>query len=324
MKRILVTDYSFADLALEEAILTPLGCSLDPRQCKTPGQLLPAARDADFILTQFAPVNRQVIAAMDRAKLIVRYGVGVDNVDLEAARERGIAVCNVPDYCVDEVADQTLGFILAATRQIVPNCLRLRGGQWGLAVPVPEMKALREMTVGVIGLGRIGREVLRRLIPFGCRIRVFDPAVPPAEIALLGAHPAPSVEQLLPECDLVTLHCPSTPRTRRMIGRKELGSMKQGAILVNVSRGDIVDTAALVEALESGRLGAAALDVCDPEPIPPDHPLLKMSKVTLAPHIASVSSVAQRRLREGAANAIARAVRGEELQNVVNGVERSR
>jgi len=191
-------------------------------------------------------------------------------------------------------------------------------------VTVPEMKTLREMKVGVIGLGRIGREVVRRLVPFRCRILVFDPVVPPDQIVALGAQPAPSIGQLLPECDLVTIHCPSTPRTRRMIGRAELGSMRRGAILVNVSRGDIVDTAALVEALESGRLGAAALDVCDPEPIPPDHPLLKMSKVTLASHIASVSTAAQRKLREGAANAIARAVRGEELQNVVNGVERPR
>ncbi|HVR87868.1 MAG TPA: C-terminal binding protein [Planctomycetota bacterium] len=324
MKKVLVTDHSFADLALEEAILSPLGCALDPRQCRTPDQLVPAARDADFVLTQFAPVNRQVIAALDRAKLIVRYGVGVDNVDLDAARERGIAVCNVPDYCVDEVADQTLAFILAATRQVVPNCLGLRGGRWGLAVTVPEMKTLRELTVGVIGLGRIGREVLRRLVPFGCRILVFDPGVAPAQIVALGAQAAPSVEQLLPESDVLTLHCPSTPRTRRMIGRREFGSLKPGAILVNVSRGDIVDTAALVEALKSGRLGAAALDVCDPEPIPADHPLLKMPNVTLAPHIASVSPAAQRKLREGAANAIARAVRGEALQNVVNGVERPR
>src|SRR5579859_5746595 len=324
MNKVLVTDHSFADLSLEGAILSPMGCLLDPRQCKTPDQLLPVVGEADFVLTQFAPLNRQVIGAMHRAKLIVRYGVGVDNVDLEAAREGGIPVCNVRDYCVDEVADQALAFILAATRQVVPNCLGLRGGRWGLAVTVPEMKTLREMTVGLIGLGRIGREVLRRLVPFRCRILVFDPVVSPAQIVALGAQAAPSVDQLLPECDLVTIHCPSTPRTRRMIGRREFGSMKPGAILVNVSRGDIVDTAALVEALKSGRLGAAALDVCDPEPIPADHELLKMPKVTLASHIASVSTAAQRKLREGAANAIARAVRGEELLNVVNGVERPR
>src|SRR5436190_872674 len=180
MSKVLITDSSFADLRVEEGILAPLGCLLDSRQCKSPDLLVPAARDADFVLTQFAPVNRDVIAAMDRAKLIVRYGVGVDNVDLDAARERGIPVCNVPDYCVDEVADQTLGFILAATRQIVPNCLRVREGKWGLAVTVPEMKALREMTVGVLGLGRIGREVVHRLLPFRCQVRVSDPGGPPA------------------------------------------------------------------------------------------------------------------------------------------------
>lgn len=324
MRKVVVTDSSFADLGIEEAILSPLGCHLDSRQCKTPDQLVPATREADFVLTQFAPVNRQVIAAMERAKLIVRYGVGVDNVDLDAARESGIPVCNVPDYCVDEVADQTLAFILAATRHVVPNCLRLRGGQWGLAVPVPEMKALREMTVGVVGLGRIGREVVRRLVPFRCGIQVYDPVVSPSQIEALGARPAASVADLLPASDVLTLHCPSTAKTRRMIGRRELASMKRGAILVNVSRGDLVDTPALVEALQSGHLGAAALDVFDPEPLPADHALLRMPNVTVAAHIASVSSMAVRRLREGAANAIARALRGEALQNVVNGVERAR
>src|SRR5438105_9279240 len=142
MTKIVVTDYSFPDLRVEETILSPLGCSLDPRQCKTPEQLFSAVRGAEFVLTQFAPVSRDVIAAMDRAKLIVRYGVGVDNVDLDAARERGIPVCNVPDYCVDEVADQTLAFILALTRQVMPNCLGIQSGQWRLAVPVAEMRTL--------------------------------------------------------------------------------------------------------------------------------------------------------------------------------------
>jgi len=324
MNKIVVTDYTFPDLRVEEAILSPLGCSIDPRQCKTPEQLVPAVRGAEFVLTQFAPVSREVIAAMDRARLIVRYGVGVDNVDLDAARERGIPVCNVPDYCVDEVADQTLAFILALTRQVVANSLGVQAGQWRLAVPAPEMKALRDMTIGVLGLGRIGREVVRRLIPFRCAIRGFDPVVSAEQIDALGARPAPSVDLLLSECDLITLHCPSTPRTRRMIGEREFGKMKLGAALVNVSRGDIVDTAALVDALRTGRLGAAALDVCDPEPIPADHPLLKLKNVLLAPHIASVSQAAQRKLREGAADAIARGVRGEPLLNVVNGLERIR
>lgn len=176
----------------------------------------------------------------------------------------------------------------------------------------------------MVGFGRIGREVARRLVPFHCAIRVFDPAVSPRDAEALGVRSAASLEELLPVCDVLTLHCPSTPRTRRMIGREQLAALKRGSILINVSRGDIVDTAALVDALRNGHLGAAALDVFDPEPIPPDHPLLKMDHVIVAPHIASVSAAASRKLREGAAGAIARAIRGESLVNVVNGVERPR
>ena len=154
---------------------------------------------------------------MTRARVIVRYGIGVDNVDLDAARARGIPVCNVPDYCIDEVADQTLAFILGATRQVVPHCLGVRNGEWRLAVPLDQMKTLRDLTVGVVGCGRIGREVIRRLVPFKCRVLAFDPAVEAAELAALGARAVGSLADLLAGSDVVTLHCPSTSQTRRMI-----------------------------------------------------------------------------------------------------------
>src|SRR5205809_735007 len=165
MPVVAVTDYSFESLDVERAILEPLGCRVNAWKDKRPPQeLAQLVADADAVLTQFAPVTAEVIAAMARARVIVRYGVGVDNIDLDAARARGIPVCNVPDYCIDEVADHTLAFLLAATRQVVPNCLGVRGGQWGLAVPLAQMKALRDLAVGVVGFGRIGREVVRRLL----------------------------------------------------------------------------------------------------------------------------------------------------------------
>ena len=173
MYRVLVTDSTFEDLDIERAILEPLGCAVESRQCKSPAQLLEFVASADFVITQFAPVNAAVIEAMARARLIVRYGIGVDNVDLAAARSHGIPVCNVPDYCIDEVADHTLAFILAATRQVVPHCLRLRDGRWGLEGPLEAMRTLRELTVGVVGCGRIGRAVIRRLLAFGCRVLVL-------------------------------------------------------------------------------------------------------------------------------------------------------
>jgi D-3-phosphoglycerate dehydrogenase len=320
MTKVAVTDYTFGELDVETEILQPLGCRLVGRQCKTPAELIDLVADADHVITQFAPVNAQVIGAMRRAKIIVRYGIGVDNVDLEAARARGIPVCNVPDYCIDEVADHTLALILATTRRVVANCTTIRGGKWGLAVPLAAMKTLRDLTVGMIGCGRIGREVARRLLAFKCRVLVHDPVVPSAEIERLGCVPA-ALDDVLAVSDLVTLHCPSTPQTRRLLNRQSMGRMKHGAILVNVSRGDLVETAGLIEALQQGRLSAAALDVCDPEPIPADSPLRSMENVVVSAHIASASVRAVRTLRETVAHTVARAVRGEPLPNVVNGVK---
>ncbi len=318
--KVVVTDYTFADLGPEAQVLSAAGCELTGRQCKTEAELIDLCADADAVITQFARVNASVINAMRQAQVIVRYGVGVDNVDLEAARARGIPVCNVPDYCIDEVTDHTLAFILATTRQVVPHTVQLRAGKWGLAVPVTSMKALRDLTVGVVGFGRIGREVVKRLGPFKCAIRVFDPVVSPAEIESLGAR-ASLLDDLLAVADVLTLHCPSTPKTRKLMNRESFAKLKPGAIFINVARGDLVDVPALMEALESGRLSAAALDVFDPEPIPADHPVLKLPNVIVAPHIASVSTAAVKKLRETAANLAAQAVRGEPLSNIVNGVK---
>jgi D-3-phosphoglycerate dehydrogenase len=320
MIKVAVTDATFADLDIEAGILRPLGCEIvTGRRGAPPEELARLVADADHVITQFAPVNAAVIAAMRRAKVIVRYGVGVDNVDLNAARSRGIPVCNVPDYCMDEVADHTLGLILATTRHLVANWDRVRAGDWTLAVPLPAMQALADLTAGVVGFGRIGREVVRRLRAFKGRVLVYDPAVPAADVRGAGCEPR-GLDELLAESDVVTLHCPSTPQTRGLIRRETLARMKPGAILINVGRGDLVDSAALVEALRGGHLAGAGLDVFDPEPVPRDSPLLKMSNVVMSAHIASASAKAARRLRETVAGTVARAVRGEPLSNVVNGV----
>jgi D-3-phosphoglycerate dehydrogenase len=319
MSKVAVTDATFAPLDVESAILAPLGFELVAGQCRTPAELIELVADADYVITQFAPVRAEVIAAMRRAKVIVRYGIGVDNVDLGAARARGIPVCNVPDYCIDEVADHTLAFLLAATRQVLPNCLGVRGGGWRLAVPLGAMQTLRDLTVGIVGLGRIGRAVARRAVAFGCRLLGHDPVLTPAEVERLGCTPA-TLDEVLAGSDVLTLHCPSTPQTRRMLNAQTLARMKDEAILINVARGDLVDPAALVEALQRGKLAGAALDVFDPEPIPPESPLLTMENVIVSAHIASTSVKAVRALREGVARTVACAVRGEPLPNIVNGV----
>jgi D-3-phosphoglycerate dehydrogenase len=314
---IVVTDYKFPDLALEQAAAEHAGCDLIGHHCESEAELKAAVTDADAVITQFARLSAPVLAAMTRARAIVRYGIGVDNVDLDAARQHGIPVANIPDYCIDEVADHTLSFILAMTRQVVTHTADLRSGHWRLAVPVSGMKVLRDQTVGLVGFGRIGREVAARLLAFKCRVLVYDPMVPEAEIQRLGALSVP-LTQLLAESDIVSLHCPSTPATRHIIGPAALAAMKPSALLVNVARGDLVDTHALLDALQSGHLGAAALDVFDPEPLPLEHALRTLPNVVIAPHIASVSVTAVQALRQGAIARAVAAVRGQLPDNVVN------
>ena len=316
--KVVITDYSFPNLEIEEGILVSAGHEVVAWKEKRPAEeLVELVRDADAVITQFASVNTGVIANMRQAKVIVRYGIGVDNVDLAAARARGIPVCNVPDYCIDEVADHTLAFILATTRQVVTNSNLVHSRKWGLATSLDQMRALRDLTVGVVGFGRIGREVAARLRAFKCRVLVHDPVVVDSTIIHAGCAPA-SLAQLLSDSDVITLHCPSTATTRGLINRSSLATMKRGVILINLARGDLVDSQALTEALQSGQVSNAALDVFAPEPIPGDHPVLQMENVILASHIASASVPAVRKLRETAAGLALMAVRGELLPNVVN------
>ncbi|MBM4001311.1 MAG: C-terminal binding protein [Planctomycetes bacterium] len=318
MATVAVTDHTFTPLDIERAILEPLGAEVTDG-AGYPDDLLSVVRDADVVLTQFARIDAKVVDAMGKARAIVRYGIGVDNVDLDAARSRGIPVCNVPDYCIDEVADHTLAFILAVTRQVVPNAIGIRDGRWGLATPLDQMRALRDQTVGIVGFGRIGREVSMRLAPFKCERLVFDAFVPPDAVRSAGCEPV-SLDALLARSDIVTLHCPSTVESRKLLNERTIAGMKRGAVVVNLARGDLIDTPALLAALRSGWLGAAAIDVCDPEPIPKDSPLRSLPNVVAASHIASASPRAVRALRESVARIAAAALRGDRLVNVVNGV----
>ena len=325
MPKIAITDYTFPDLSIEESVLHSAGIEIVSfKEKRSPSELANLVKDADAVIAQFAPVNADVVSAMTKAKAIVRYGIGYDNVDTAAARERGIPVCNIPDYCVDEVADHTLAFILAITRQVVPNTIDMREGKWGLATPVTSMAALSQLTVGILGFGRIGREVVKRLLAFKTRVLVFDPVVAVDEITKSGAHPAASFEELLAESDIVSPHCPSTPQTKQLFNTAAFGRMKAGSIFINVGRGDLADSAAITAALQSGHLGGAALDVFDPEPIPQDHPIRRMPNVILAAHIASASPPAVKKLRETAARIALQAIRGEVPPNIVNGVNSSK
>jgi len=319
MPRVVVTDYTFGELDTERVTLEPLGCRVDAAQCRTEEQASAFVPGADYVITQFAPLDARVVAAMDRARLIVRYGIGVDNVDLAAAAARDIPVYNIPDYCIDEVADHTLALILSLTRQTVRLTVGIRAGRWGAPRAIENFRALRDLTVGVVGCGRIGREVIRRLLPFKPRILAYDPLLSDDDARALGCERAP-LERLWAESDLVTLHLPSTAETRGLVDDATFAQMKDGVLLINVARGTIVRTPALIEALHSGKVGGAALDVVDPEPIEDDSPLLGMDNVVITSHVASASVRAGQALRSRVTDIVARAVRGDALPPSVNGV----
>jgi D-3-phosphoglycerate dehydrogenase len=316
-----VTDFGLPLLDVEKSILEPLGCEVlsPPKNPKDPQQLIPLVQEADCVLTQFAPVTATVIDAMRKCKVIVRYGIGVDNVDLRAAAAKRIPVCNVPDYCIDEVADHALAMILDLTRKITVHAAAVKAGHWKLVVPLEALFVLKDMTVGVVGFGRIGREVVNRLKPFKCKILVCDPALDVSAAQAAGAVPA-SLDDVFRSSDLLTLHCPSNDQTKYMINSQSLANIKTGAMLVNTSRGTLVKTEDLIAALQSGKISAAAMDVTDPEPIHPDNPLVGMDNVIINPHMASGSPVAVHKLRTGAAGIVALAVQGKRLPNIVNGV----
>lgn len=320
--KVAITDYTFPNLDIETGVLQATGHEVVASREKLPlEQLISLVADADAVITQFATLNAELIDQLKRCRVIVRYGIGVDNVDLAAARSRGIPVCNVPDYCIDEVADHTLAFILATTRQVIQNTTHVRDGKWGLATPLEQLRTLRDLTVGIVGFGRIGREVAARLRPFKPRILVHDPVVVDSTVIHAGLTPA-SWTQVLRESDLITLHCPSTAETRGLINAESLSRAKPGLILINLARGDLVDSQSLTQALINGQVAAAALDVFAPEPIPANHPILKMPNVILASHIASASVPAVRTLRETAAGLALLALEGRPLKNIVNGVNR--
>jgi D-3-phosphoglycerate dehydrogenase len=281
-----------------------------------------ALRDADVVLTAWTMrFTAAELRELARCRLIARYGVGVDNIDVAAATELGIMVANAPTYCVGEVADHTLGLIIALTRGIAWLDSEVRAGRWmEVRKDDPRVPRLGLMTIGLVGIGKIGRRVAGRLAGFGCRILAYDPYLTPGEIRRRGAEPVGSLEELLSAAHLLSLHVPLTHETRRMIDRAALARMRPGAMLVNTSRGGVVDEQAVVEALADGRLFGAALDVLDPEPIRPDHPLLAFDprRVILTPHFGAWCAASTPDLHAEIAGAVTAALAGRAPDSIMN------
>jgi D-3-phosphoglycerate dehydrogenase len=307
-RTVLLTDRAWPDDGIERGVVEDAGFRLvtgppDPAPAPTIEALV-AQHQPAAILTCWAPVSAVAIANAAPLRVVARMGVGLDNIAVTAATERGVLVTNVPDYCIEEVSDHAVGLVLAWTRGLVAADREVRAGRWNPAGA--RLRRLSTLTCGVIGFGRIGRATAAKLQALGARVVVSDPH-PPADT---GGASVLGLDELLASSDVVVLHAPLTDRTRHLIGARELGLMPPGALLVNVSRGGLVDTAALVASLQAGRLGGAGLDVLEEEPSVPAE-LLANPSVVITPHIAFSSDASVADLRRGAAQEVVRVLRGE-------------
>jgi D-3-phosphoglycerate dehydrogenase / 2-oxoglutarate reductase len=277
------------------------------------------ADQAEVLIVGATSLARTFYAALPNLKGVVRLGIGIDNVDLEAATEFGIVVANVPDFCSEEVAEHALGLMLAVTRKIVWADRRSRGGEWvpGMDALLRPMRRLSGQTLGLIGFGKIGRTVAHKAQALGLNVIAFDPYVS-VDAAKAGGIALMSLEELLPQADILSLHVPKTAETECLINDHTLGLLKPGAILINTSRGQVVDEAALSAALATGRLAGAGLDVLQHEPLRLSNALATMENVVFTCHYASLSEESYAILRHETSHQTVQILRGEFPKNLVN------
>lgn len=315
--KVVVTDYWYESLENEKRILSALNdVDFEAHHCKDEDTLCDLVKDADAVIVQFAPITRRVIYAMEKCKVIVRYAIGVDNIDLDAATERGIYVANVPDYSIDEVSNHAIALLMAMTKKLVPLVSSVKEGKWDYTITKP-LYRMRGKTLGLVGFGKIPFMVAEKMKGFGLKIIAYDPYVNPDIPAKLGVELV-SLEALLRNSDYVSVHCPLTKDTHHLLGEEAFGMMKSSALLVNTARGPIVDELALIKALKDGKIAGAALDVIEKEPINPESPLLQMDNVIVTPHNAWYSEDAVVTLQCSVAEEVVRVLTGNLPKNLVN------
>ncbi|EHJ6101718.1 TPA: C-terminal binding protein [Escherichia coli] len=318
MKKIVVIEPGYLNYSAEENILQ----DWDPQFVVVPAnasleEKLRQVSNADAIMVREATVSRPMIEAMQQCRVIVRYGVGVDNIDSQAAKEKGIYVANVPDYGSEDVAEHALALLLAATRRIATRSRDVRDGQWGIGQREP-MFRLAGKILGVVGFGRISRCFVQKASGIGFkRILVVDPLLTDEQASQAGVTRV-NLDTLCREADFISLHAPLTPDTHHLIGEAELAKMKPSAVLVNTSRGRLIDEQALINALLQQRIFAAGLDVFESEPLSAKSPLLQMDNTLCTDHTAWFTEESVVELQSKAAHEVRRAFEGEHPLNWVN------
>jgi D-3-phosphoglycerate dehydrogenase len=317
VSRVVVTDSPFEQTDLEAEVAAARQASFAAYDCSSEDDTLRATKHAQVVLNNFAPITRNVLAGLAPDATVIRYGVGYDNVDIAAASELGVRVCNVPDYGTATVAEHAAALLFALLRRLPHYSLAVKTDGWCATRAFGALRAFASTTLGLVGTGRIGMALAERLAPFGFKIIAHDPFVAPAVLEAAGIT-AVGLEQLLGTAHAVSLHLPLNASTHHLINARTLGLMRSDAVLVNTSRGGLVDAEALAAAIESGALAAAGLDVFESEPLDGDSPLRRLSQVILTPHVAFVSADASLNLQRMAAEEADRALSGAKLRNWVH------
>ncbi|TCU41550.1 C-terminal binding protein [Rhizobium azibense] len=307
-RTVLLTDYAWPDDKVEREVIERAGFMLvsGPAEPSSSAEIdaLAAEHRPDAILTCWAQVSERAIAASPNLKIVARLGVGLDNIAVDAATERGIWVTNVPDYCVAEVSDHAVGFAIAWARGLIHFDREVRDGRWDPASA--NLRRLSELTCGIIGFGRIGRATAAKMLALGCRVAAHDPHASnvPAEVELTD------FDALLAKSDIVIVHAPLSPATRHLINKDAISKMRRGSLLINVSRGGVVDTGAVIEGLACGILSGVGLDVLEDEPHVPAE-LIAHPGAMITPHVAFSSDASLIELRRRAAEEVVRVLSGK-------------
>jgi D-3-phosphoglycerate dehydrogenase len=313
--KVAVADSVFPNLDTAREVLGAIGADVQLASGPTPEEILKIAAGADALLVTYAKITADMIAQMPRCKIISRFGIGVDNVDLAAATAAGIVVTKVPDYCIDEVSDHAMALLLTAARKIVPSNAQVHAGRWEMKAVVP-IHRLRGGVLGLVGFGRIPQLVAPKAKAFGLRVIAYDPFIPQEVFVREGVERV-EFPQLLSQSDFVSIHTPLMPETRGLFGADAFRQMKPTAYIINTARGPIVDEAALAVALDARQLAGAALDVMPNEP-PVGSPLIGRADVIITPHTSFYSEESLVELQRKAAQEVAAVLTGKAPKNPVN------
>jgi len=311
--QVVITDCDHGSIEEEKEELGKIGAELILAQVKEEGDLIRACKEADGIINQYSLLTRRVLENLPKCKVISRYGVGLDPVDLKAATDLGIIVANVPAYCMDEVSNQTISMLLGLMRKVVFFDQKVKSSQWDFRQGIPIHRTTGK-AMGLIGCGKIGLEVAKKISAFGIRVITFDPYIEKAPEGI----ELTDFDTVLKESDFISIHCPLNESTRHLIGEREFKKMEKKPLLINTSRGPIIDEKALIQALKEGHISGAGLDVLEEEPPDSQNPLLKMENVILSPHIGFYSEESISELKRRTAKNVSEVLMGRRPGSIVN------